>query len=130
MSLLVDTHAFLWFLSGDGQLSGAAREAIEQDSGTPALSVGSVWELAIKTSIGKLELRASLERVVSEALDSGFALQPLTLLQLDRVSRMPFPDSGHKDPFDRLIAAQALDLGWALVSRDSSFDDYGVRRVW
>jgi PIN domain nuclease of toxin-antitoxin system len=131
MSLLLDTHAFLWFAHGDAQLSTRAKQAIIDEQGSVALSVGSVWEIAIKVSIGKLHLGGPVERAVAHALQAtGVALQPITLRQLEGVAGLPFPDRVNRDPFDRLLVCQAIDLGWAIVSRDEAFDSYGVTRVW
>ncbi|HWB77766.1 MAG TPA: type II toxin-antitoxin system VapC family toxin [Nannocystaceae bacterium] len=131
MSLLLDTHAFLWFAAGDDHLSDTARKAVEDESGSVSLSVGSIWEIAIKSSIGKLVLAVPLGDAVRKGLDAcGAELQPITIGQLERVATLPFPSNGHRDPFDRLLAATALELGYAIVSKDPSFDAYGVARVW
>jgi PIN domain nuclease of toxin-antitoxin system len=131
VSLVLDTHTFLWFADDDDRLSHSARRAVERETGTLSLSVGSVWEMAIKSSIGRLLLATPVQHYVRRGLDAfGVDLQPITLAQLERVSTLPFPPSGHRDPFDRLLAALAIELACPIVSRDPCFDMYGVPRIW
>jgi len=128
MLLLLDTHAFLWWVEGAPTLSSGARRAI----GTPAneclFSVASCWEMAIKLSLRKLRLDAPIERFVPEQLAaSGFRLLDIEFADVARVATLRFH---HRDPFDRLLAAQALRRRLAIVSRDRVFGRYGIRRVW
>jgi PIN domain nuclease of toxin-antitoxin system len=126
--ILLDTHAFLWFFGGDPKLSVAARSTIEDSNNDNFLSVASLWEIAIKTSLGKLSLQGSFERVIAQALaDVDAGLIPIELDHLSEVAGLPFH---HRDPFDRLLIAQAKSEQMPLVSADSSFDPYGVRRIW
>jgi PIN domain nuclease of toxin-antitoxin system len=126
--ILLDTHAFLWFFAGDERLSDAARAAIESQSNQNFLSVGSLWEVAIKTSLGKLSLSRPFEDVVQQAIvDVAVTVLPIGIEDLIEVTRLPFH---HRDPFDRLIIAQARIAQLAVVSGDSSLDAYGVVRVW
>lgn len=128
MDLLLDTHAFLWWVGGERRLPRAARAAIADPANTCRLSLASCWEMAIKTSLGKLRLPAPLERFVPEQLAAnGFRLLTIDLADVTRVASLPFH---HRDPFDRLLAAQALDGELAIVSSDRIFTRYGVRRVW
>ena len=128
MRLLLDTHAFLWWINDDPALSRRARAAMGDPANECLLSMASAWEMAIKISLGKLELEGSLERFLPEQIaTNGFAMLPIDLRHVSRVTRLPFH---HRDPFDRLLVAQALVEGLAVVTADATFVKYGVRRTW
>jgi len=128
MNLLLDTHAFLWFMEGSERISKRAREAIEGASGVRALSVASAWEMAIKASVGKLALAKPLGELLPPLLaDAGIELLPIEIADVARVATLPFH---HRDPFDRMLAAQAFERGFTIVSIDEAFDPYGVIRLW
>ena len=130
MRLLLDTHAFLWFLAGDPSLSSAARTAMEDAGNDLLMSVASLWEMAIKVSIGKLSLPGDYEQFIrSQLATNSIQLLDITLQHAARVSTLPFPVSGHRDPFDRLLIAQALVENIPVVSQDGAFDGYEVRRI-
>lgn len=128
MRLLLDTHAFLWWVADDRRLSRKARAAIASRDSACFLSLASVWEMAIKVGLNRLELPSSVDRFVSEQMAAN-AIEPLPidLGNAGDVARLPFH---HRDPFDRLLAAQALGEELAIVSADPVFAKYGVRRVW
>lgn len=128
MRLLLDTHAFLWWVDDAPQLSPVARQAIVGEQNECFLSVASCWELAIKVSLGRIGLRKTVERFVPEQL----ALNSFRLLTIDfrhaaRVESLPFC---HRDPFDRLLVAQALTEKLTVVTADRIFADYGVTCLW
>ena len=126
--LLLDTQAFLWFLAGDSRLRRSARRRIGDTANEKVLSIASVWEMAIKISLGKLELRDALGEVVGPiASQNGIVLLGISVHHAIRVATLPWH---HRDPFDRLLTAQAIEDGLTVVSRDDAFDAYGVRRVW
>jgi len=130
VKILLDTHAFLWLIAGDANLSPMAREAIETQDNESLLSVASLWEMAIKVSLGKLTL--SFDEPFAEAiggllLENGIGVLPIDIIHVGQVAVMPFH---HRDPFDRLIIAQALVESLMVVGRDESFDSYGVKRIW
>lgn len=128
MRLLLDTHAFLWWVDDDKRLSRRARAAIADGENDFFLSLTSCWELAIKVSLGKLSLDANVEQFVSvQAATNGFTLLPVQFSHAARVARLPFH---HRDPFDRMLAAQALVERLAIVSGEPVFQRYGVKRVW
>lgn len=130
MRLLLDTHAFLWFLAGDPKLSPAARGFIEDIGNEPLLSVASAWELAIKVSIGKLTYVRSLPVLLQEdRLYSDIALLSITIDHVLKVATLPFPGE-HKGPFDRLLVAQCLVDNLPIVSADAVLDSYDVQRLW
>jgi len=128
VAILLDTHAFLWWVDDTPRLSRRARTAIGRPGETCLLSVASCWEIAIKVSLGKLTVEGSLERFLAEQMAAN-GIEPLgiTLSHATRVATLPFH---HHDPFDRLLAAQALDGDLAIVSSDPIFQKYGARRVW
>lgn len=127
-ALLLDTHALLWWLDGDERLSPAARAAIAAPANQPLVSAASAWEITTKHRLGKLPGAAEVARDVAGAVASqAFADLPITLRDAERAGRLPGP---HRDPFDRMLAAQALAGDLEFVSIDRVFDDYGVRRLW
>jgi PIN domain nuclease of toxin-antitoxin system len=128
MNLLLDTHAFLWFMEGDQKLSARARAEIEGTDGRRTLSVASLWEMAIKASLDKLTLAKPLGELIPPLLlASGIELLPIEVPDIARVAALPFH---HRDPFDRLLAVQAQERGLTIVSIDEVFDLYGVQRIW
>jgi PIN domain nuclease of toxin-antitoxin system len=128
MKLLLDTHTFLWFAGGSRELSARARRRIEDAANERFLSVASVWELAIKVSLGKIVLAVPLGDLVQEgAIENEMTLLPIAREHAIGVGALPFR---HRDPFDRMLAVQAAQEGLAIVSKDPCFDAYGVRRIW
>ena len=128
MRLLLDTHALLWFTLGDPQLSPAALALINDAGNDKLVSPASYWEIAIKVSIGKLALNQPYEDFIDRGVrQNGFDVLPIEPRHTGRVAVLPFH---HKDPFDRLLIAQALTDGLAVVGADSLFDRYGVTRLW
>ncbi len=126
MHLLLDTHAWLWFVKGDGRLSDDASRAIQDDRNRLYLSVASVWEVAIKTAIKKMTWNEPLEVFVAREV-KPFRILQISIEHAIVTSSLPLH---HRDPFDRILAAQALRRRLTLVSRDSVFDSYGVTRRW
>lgn len=128
MKFLLDTHTFLWFIANNPELSKAAKALLEDSNTDLFLSYASLWEIAIKVSLGKLSLPEPFEAFVAEQLEvNSIELLPLSLKQISAVVRLPFH---HRDPFDRLLAAQSLTEAIPIVSRDSIFDEYSVERRW
>lgn len=123
MRVLIDTHILLWFINDDPQLSQETKALLQSDTDV-AVSVASLWEIAIKVSIGKLTLPDSVQNLFPEQLSlNQIDLLPIEVSHLQVVSTLPFH---HKDPFDRLIIAQALVEKVGLVSVDKVFESYGV----
>ena len=127
MRVLLDTHAFLWGITDDPRLSLRARDAIA-DATERFLSIASCWEMAIKVSRRRLTLPKPIELLIPEQL--GLNQFRLLQIDLDDVSRVATLPLHHRDPFDRLLAAQALSDDLTLVSIDPVFRKYGVKRVW
>ena len=127
MTYLLDTHTLIWFLRKPGSLPSAIRKLIEDPASALAVSLATPWEMSIKTSIGRLDAADILDDFDAILMRGQFNLLVPTSGQVIRSGRLPWY---HRDPFDRLIAAQTLELGWSLLSKDTVFDAYGVRRVW
>ncbi len=128
MRLLLDTQVFLWWVGGTGRLSRRAKAAIGSPRSECYLSVASGWEIAIKLSLGKLRIEGAFERFLPEQIAAnGFRTLPVELKHVARVARLPFL---HRDPFDRLLVAQALEEDLAVATADPAFKQYGVKRVW
>ena len=128
MRLLLDTHALLWYLLDDPKLSKLAKTSISDTSNTILVSPASYWEIAIKISIGKYHLHESLDMFMERELsDNGFSILPIAVSHAAKVTSLPFH---HRDPFDRLVIAQALHEDIPIVGADVIFDDYGVTRIW
>jgi PIN domain nuclease of toxin-antitoxin system len=127
MSLLVDTHAFLWFMAGDRRLSRSALRAIDESDGEWWLSAASVWELSIKSSLGRLTLPTAVNEYIAEKVHQGLRVLSVDWAHAAAVERLPFH---HRDPFDRLIVAQAQSERLDIVTKDPAFAKYGVRAVW
>ena len=128
MKLLLDTHTFLWFINGDANLSAVARQLIEDHENECLLSIASLWELAIKISIGKLELNISFANLQEQHI-TGNAIDLLSIspTHLDVLKTLSFH---HRDPFDRLIIAQSIVENVPILSRDITFDLYPIERRW
>lgn len=127
MNLLLDTHAFLWWVDGD-TLPAPAFNAIRNPDNTVWLSAASAWEMTIKASLGKLRLPDRAARFVEQQRQlNRFDWLPIEPAALDILQDLPFH---HRDPFDRLLIAQAISLGHTLVSADGVFEHYPVKRLW
>jgi PIN domain nuclease of toxin-antitoxin system len=126
--LLLDTHTFLWWLDGGGKLSRRARSAIGAGRNECFVSVASGWEIAIKASLGTLRIQGALDRFLPEQLAAnGFQALGIELKHVAAVATLPFH---HRDPFDRLLVAQALEEDLRIATADTVFTKYGVMRVW
>jgi len=128
VKILLDTHAFLWFVMDSSKISKRATSLIESTENEVYLSVASIWEMAIKVSIGKLRIDESFEDFIMPELESNqFSLLNIEVRHLGKVVNLPFH---HRDPFDRLLAAQSLTMNMPILSRDTAFDLYDVERLW
>lgn len=128
MRALLDTHAFIWFATGDSRLGAAAERVIRTGSHNLLLSVASVWEMAIKAGLGRLSLSLPLEQFVPEQMAANrIALLPVAIDHALHVAGLP---QHHRDPFDRMLVAQARAEGVPLISADPELDRYGIRRLW
>lgn len=123
--LLLDTNVIVWLLLGDREsVSPAAVKALTNERNTVSVSAASVWEIAIKRSVGKLQIEERWPKALARL---GFEPMPITSIHAERVERLPWH---HRDPFDRLLVAQASIEDHALVSADSRIASYDVDVVW
>lgn len=128
MRFLLDTHAFLWFVLNDSQLSQKALQLIVEPAHDILISPASYWELAIKVSLGKYQIPGSFQVWMEQQMvDNAFQILPITIAHAAMVTTLPFH---HRDPFDRLLIAQSLTEQIKIVSADRIFDSYFVLREW
>lgn len=114
MKYLLDTHTLLWFLAGDEKLSCKARQLIDDSSNEKFLSIVSLWEIAVKVGLGKIDLDKPFEQIFPERLDfNRIRILDITVDSLVKLTTLPFH---HRDPFDRLIIAQGLTEGFPIIS--------------
>jgi len=126
--LLLDAHAALWWFNDDRRLSARARRAIEDGAAERFLSVAAAWEIAVKSSLGRLKLPLPVGRFLQEHLPRNhIQLLAIGIGDLTTVETLVFH---HRDPFDRLMAAQALERELTVISADPIFKKYGVERIW
>lgn len=128
MKILLDTQVFLWFIADDAKLSAFARSLIENPDNERLLSTASLWEIAIKLSLGKLEVGKPFEELIPYQLElNDIDVLAIDVTHLKKVAVIPFH---HRDPFDRLIIAQSLVEQIPIVIIDTKFDDCGIERLW
>lgn len=127
MSFLLDTHAFLWFVSGDKQLPATLKTKIIDINQHCFLSAASLWEITIKNQIGKLDLEISLTDLFDFVDRNQIEVVPITYDHLLTLSDLP---NHHNDPFDRLIISQAIAENLIVITRDKLFKKYKVRQQW
>lgn len=124
MKLLVDTHALLWAVADEQQLAAEARTAIADPSNVVFVSMASLWEISIKRSLGKIELPTAFYNSLKTA---GFEILPILLEHVERSAKLPFH---HRDPFDRMLVAQAQHEQLVLVTRDMDMQKYAINTIW
>lgn len=128
MRLLLDTHALLWWLVGDKALSATARKAIADSDNEIFVSAATAWEVATKFRLGKLPGAATFAADISSYVASqGFVELAVRLVHGQIAGALPGP---HRDPFDRMLIAQAVTENLVLISNESVFDAYGAKRLW
>jgi PIN domain nuclease of toxin-antitoxin system len=128
LRLLLDSHALIWSVDDPGRLSAAAVAAIPDPANELLVSAATVWEIAIKIGRGKLLLTLPFRQWMTQAIaDLGLTVLPVTVDYADAQAGLP---DHHRDPFDRMIIAQALVEAVSVVGHDAVFDAYGVTRVW
>jgi PIN domain nuclease of toxin-antitoxin system len=128
VQLLLDTHAFLWWLEGNRRLSRKARQAMEEPATRVFVSAASAWEIATKFRLGKLPGAAAIVDDIAGAVASqAFSALFVTVVHAQRAGTLA---GAHRDPFDRMLIAQAQTEGLTLVTNEKLFDAFGVRRLW
>jgi len=128
VQLLLDTHVLIWWIAGSSELSSSAKTAISDEANEVFVSAASAWEIATKHRIGKLPGAGILAADLAAVLVSqGFRELPISLRHCQVAGGLPLP---HRDPWDRMLAAQSIHGSLHLISRDEIFDHYGVARLW
>lgn len=127
LKYLLDTHTLLWTVRAPEKLPPLVRAIVADPATVLSVSIATPWEMAIKAKAGKLDVDELLRNFDRWMAEGGYQMVETRSAQVIRAGMLPLH---HRDPFDRLLAAQALELGAALLSRDPVFDRYGVRRVW
>ncbi|MGD1908716.1 MAG: type II toxin-antitoxin system VapC family toxin [Leptolyngbyaceae cyanobacterium] len=127
MRALIDTHTFLWHIEGSPKLSVQAREVIDSSVNDLFLSVASLWEIAIKLGLNKLSLENSFSELEGLLTELEIELLPIAFSDTNQYLALPLH---HRDPFDRMLIAQAITNSLIIVSADTAFDAYDVQRMW
>ena len=128
MKLLLDTHTFLWLIIDSPQLAPMGKQLIEDETNQRFISIASIWEMAIKHSVGKLHFKPGFDEFIDEQL----FLNKLTIINvnLNHIKTVASLPLYHRDPFDRLIIAQSIIENLPIISADKIFDFYGITRLW
>jgi len=127
MKLLLDTHAFIWFINGDNQLPKKVIKLIEDSNNQCFLSIASIWEIAIKVSLGRLVLKSEFNHIQQLIIKNDFEILPIHFDHLISIQKLEF---FHRDPFDRLIISQAIAEDFIIISKDKEFSLYPIRVIW
>lgn len=127
MNNLLDTHTFIWFIEDAKELSPAAKKIIEAEDAANYISVATLWEIAIKLSLGKLELKKPFSEINKLIELNGFLILPVDFQDTLAVSQLPFY---HRDPFDRILIAQCVNKNLTLITIDENAAKYDVKTLW
>ena len=131
MNYLLDTHTFMWFVSNSRELGQRAKQLIEDDTSNLFLSVASIWEIGIKNSLGKLDVKGGFESIPDDLKVNGIDIMFFDFNHISIINKLPFH---HRDPFDRMIIAQAISENMDIIGVDKEFDNYlidtPVKRIW
>lgn len=126
-SFLLDTHTFIWYFDEDKRLSRVADAAIRNGENRIYFSMASLWEIAIKTGIGKLDLKLSIREIVDFCFENNVSFLPISIPHVATYMQLPLH---HRDPFDRMLIAQATANNLTLISKDSQFEQYFISLLW
>lgn len=127
MKLLIDTQSLIWFFEGDDKMPLFIRAMMEDAKNEFAISIVSFWEITIKMSLRKLELSVNLETMINRIVKNGFVIVPIEPAHLITLLTLDFH---HRDPFDRMIIAQAITENMSVISSDHVFKSYPVNCIW
>ncbi|MHB1920867.1 MAG: type II toxin-antitoxin system VapC family toxin [Chitinophagaceae bacterium] len=127
MQFLLDTHTFIWFISGDQMLPQNAIDAIRDTDNKCFISIASIWEIAIKSSLKKLELKSDFNNIIDFLSENDIEILPITFKHLQRLINLEFH---HRDPFDRMIIAQGLAENLTIITKDEHFPIYTNQIFW
>ena len=124
---LLDTYTFLWFIDGNDNLSPKALENIENENAQNFISIVSLWEIAIKLSLGKLEVNIPFKQIEDVVFKNNFQILPISFTDLLKLSELPFH---HREPFDRLLIAQCINNEMIFLSKDENVSKYNASIIW
>lgn len=127
MRLLLDTHTFIWFMNGDDLLPKTIITDIQNTENECFISIASIWEIAIKISLNKLELKSSFNHISKILSDNEIEVLPIKFDEIQKLIQLPFH---HRDPFDRIIVCQAIHMNLTILSKDEYFKYYDVKLKW
>lgn len=131
MKYLIDTHTFLWFNEGSPELSQTAKSLIEDKENEIFVSIASLWEISIKTALGKLNIKGPYETVIDDVVENEMEVLSINFAHTVIQNKLDF---FHRDPFDRIIVSQAILEEMDLISKDEIFDNYlerkNIKRIW
>ena len=127
MRLLLDTHTLIWFINGDESLPKHVIKLIENPENDSFVSIASLWEIAIKISLGKLEFKKQFQHILKLLDQNGFQILPISFAHTYRVSNLEFI---HRDPFDRIIVAQSIEEKMQIITKDRDINKYQVETTW
>ena len=127
MRVLIDTHVLIWYIEGNPKLSPKAREFIDSTQDQVFLSSASLWEMAIKLNVNKLQLSRSFDELEALLVRMSVRVLPISFADLQEYVKLPLH---HRDPFDRMIIAQAIAHSYPLISADHAFSAYPIQQLW
>uniref|UniRef100_Q3ATW9 PIN domain-containing protein n=1 Tax=Chlorobium chlorochromatii (strain CaD3) TaxID=340177 RepID=Q3ATW9_CHLCH len=127
MDYLIDTHALIWFINGDTQLPDKAQKIIKNIDNKCYISIASIWEIAIKISLDKLDLNGGFDEISKIIVRYDFELLPISIEHIAEIIGLEFH---HRDPFDRMIIAQGLVENISIITKDKIFTNYNVKIIW
>jgi PIN domain nuclease of toxin-antitoxin system len=128
MNILLDTHTLIWFLEGErNKLSKKSLNSIEDEQNQIFVSIASVWEISIKINIGKLELKNDFNQLIGLLEYNNFNLLTIQFKHLQKIINL---EVYHRDPFDRLLIAQAISQDFQIVTKDPAFSNYPIKTIW
>ncbi|WP_327084605.1 type II toxin-antitoxin system VapC family toxin [Nostoc sp. PCC 7524] len=124
----MDTHTFIWYVTYDSKLSNPVTKLINDENNQIFLSIASIWEMGIKQSLGKLRFNLPLEMFITQQLNNNdFNVLDIKISHISVISQLPLH---HRDPFDRMLIAQAIAENLPILSADTIFDAYPIQRLW
>lgn len=127
MNLLLDTHAFMWFINGDKSLPAKVINLIKNIENKCFISIASIWEIAIKFSLGRLDLEGEFNEISNFLNENDIEIIPITFEHIQTLLRLEYY---HRDPFDRIIISQGIYDSLVIVTKDENFKNYNVKLVW
>jgi len=127
MNYLLDTHTLIWFLNGDKKISKTVQSLIENTNNKKFVSIGSLWEMAIKISLKKLEFDGTIPEIIDLIEQNSFELIPISTAHIAELERLPIV---HRDPFDRMLVVQAMVEDLVILTRDENIPQYNIRTTW